>query len=113
MPKGDDATLTERQRKWFASVREVLERDTGRTLEQWAQIAGDCPETAPRARQRWLKDHHGLAQNRAMMVLSAAFPSAPENEDTADPLWAAPGARAGFEAATPSFSVMVPGGMPS
>ncbi len=97
MAKWDDATLTERQRSWFASVREGLERDTGRSLDQWAEIARGCPETAPRARQRWLKDHHGLGQNRAAMVLSAAFPSR-EPEREADLLWADPGGRSVFEA---------------
>ncbi len=99
MPRWDEATLTERQRKWFASVREGLERDTGRSLDQWAEIARACPETAPRARQRWLKDQHGLAQNRAAMVLSAAFPgAAPIMDDAADPLWTQPGSRSVFEA---------------
>jgi hypothetical protein len=27
--------LSERQRKWFASVRANLERDTGKTLAEW------------------------------------------------------------------------------
>ena len=97
MAQWEDATLTERQRKWFASVREGLERDTGRSLDQWAEIARGCPETAPRARQRWLKEHHGLAQNRAATVLDAAFPAA-EPETDEDPLWVDPAARAVFTA---------------
>ena len=28
----DDARLTPRQKKWFASIREGLKRDTGKTL---------------------------------------------------------------------------------
>lgn len=67
--------LTERQQKWFASIREGLVRDTGKTLEEWAAIARTCPETKPRARMLWLKEHHGLGQNRAATVLEAAFPS--------------------------------------
>ena len=33
------ANLTERQQKWFASVRAGLERDTGRSLTEWVEIA--------------------------------------------------------------------------
>lgn len=62
--------LTDQQRKWLASVRATLETTTGRSLADWVAIAATCPETAPRARQKWLKDHHGLGQNYAMLVLS-------------------------------------------
>ena len=68
--------LTPRQQQWFASVRAGLETETGRSLEQWAEIARACPETAHRARLAWLKAQHGLGQNRASVVLSAAFPAA-------------------------------------
>lgn len=68
-------TLTERQQKWFASVQASMERDTGKTIDQWVEIARTCPETKPRARQAWLKDNHGLGVNRASYVLSVAFPS--------------------------------------
>lgn len=68
-------TLTERQQKWFASVRASLQRETGKTIEEWVAIARTCPETRPRARQAWLKAHHGLGINRASYVLSEAFPS--------------------------------------
>ncbi len=67
------AGLTAQQQKWFASVREGLERDTGKTLEQWAEIARKCPETKPGARVKWLKEKHGLGVNRAATVLDAAF----------------------------------------
>jgi hypothetical protein len=67
--------LTERQQKWFASVRASLERDTGKTLAEWVAIARTCPETKPRARTQWLKDNYGLGINRASHVLSEAFPS--------------------------------------
>jgi Domain of unknown function (DUF5655)/Domain of unknown function (DUF4287) len=70
-----EAGLTDQQRKWFASVREGLVRDTGKTLEQWAIIARKCPETKTSARVRWLKDKHGLGVNRAAAVLDAAFPN--------------------------------------
>ena len=66
--------LTERQKKWFASIEAGLARETGKSLEEWVAIARTCPETAPRARLTWLKDHHGLGQNRASYVVSEAFP---------------------------------------
>ena len=43
----DTSGLTDRQKKWFASVEASLERDTGNTLAQWAKIAKACPETTP------------------------------------------------------------------
>ena len=67
--------LTERQQKWFASLRAGLERDTGRTLEDWVALAKTCPETATMARINWLRTHHGLGINRANQVMSAAFPT--------------------------------------
>jgi hypothetical protein len=78
MPPG---TLTPRQQQWFAAIREGLAAETGKSLEEWAEIARTCPETAHRARLAWLKAHHGLGQNRASIVLGAAFP--------ADAPWAA------------------------
>lgn len=68
-------SLTERQQKWFASVQASTERETGKTIDEWIAIARTCPETKPRARQAWLKEHHGLGVNRASYVLSLAFPS--------------------------------------
>ena len=47
----DLSSLTERQRKWATTVREGFERDTGKTVEAWAEIARACPETAHRKRR--------------------------------------------------------------
>jgi hypothetical protein len=80
--------LTERQRKWFASVQASLERDTGKTLNEWVAIARTCPHDRPRARSDWLREHHGLGVNRAAHVLSVAFPSELRWDD-AGPLRAA------------------------
>jgi len=80
--------LTERQKKWFASVQASLERDTGKTIEAWVGIARTCPQTAPRKRAEWLREHHGLGANRGAFVLSVAFPSAGGWDDPA-PLRAA------------------------
>lgn len=67
--------LTERQEKWFQSVQDGLQRDTGKSLDEWVAIARRCPETAPRARVKWLKDTHGIGVNRAAAILDRAFPS--------------------------------------
>ena len=96
-----DANITERQQKWFASVRANLEKRTGRSLEQWVAIARTCPETKPRAQLRWFKDTYGLLQNSASYVLSEAFPSAMDwdNPDAARAaLWTDPASTAILEA---------------
>jgi hypothetical protein len=75
MPKTDATTnMTDQQRKWFASVRDGLERETGKSLADWVAIAKTCPESKPRARLKWFKEKHGLLQNRASYVLSVASP---------------------------------------
>jgi hypothetical protein len=78
-------------------VRDGLERETGKTLEQWAELARACPETAHRKRLAWMKAQFGLGQNRASLVLNAAFPPAAswsEPDALAAALWGDPGARA-------------------
>jgi hypothetical protein len=90
-------SLTERQEKWFASVGEGLARETGRSLEDWAALARACPETAHRKRLAWMKATYGLGQNRASLVLNAAFPpeaSWSQPETLAGTLWADPAPRA-------------------
>ncbi|WP_312813779.1 DUF4287 domain-containing protein [Brevundimonas sp.] len=66
--------LTERQRKWFASVRESLAAKTGKSLEEWVAVMAACPEIATRTRLKWLKNTHGVGQNYGAMILDAAFP---------------------------------------
>ena len=92
--------LTERQEKWFAAVREGLERDTGKSVEAWAELARACPETKHRARLAWMKAQYGLGQNHASLVLNAAFPAASSWDkpaQLADKLWADAAARAVFD----------------
>ncbi len=99
--------LTERQQKWFASIRAGLERNTGKSLDEWVAIARTCPETRPKARQDWLREHHGLGINRAAHVLSVAFPSEARWEDgdvLRAKLWAAPAALAILEAVEQAVS---------
>ena len=87
-PNEKPSGLTERQAKWFASVQASLERDTGRTIDEWVAIARTCPHDKPRARSDWLREQHGLGVNRAAHVLSVAFPSEMRWDD-AGPLRAA------------------------
>jgi hypothetical protein len=93
--------LSPRQQKWFASVQASLERDTGKSLDEWVAIARACPGTKPRARTDWLREQHGLGVNRAAHVLSVAFPSEDrwdEPEALRAKLWTDPEATAIFEA---------------
>lgn len=104
MPKIDAEHLTEQQKKWFASVRDGLQRETGKSLAEWVEIARTCPETAPRARLRWFKETHGLLQNRASYVLGEAFPpdAGWDRPDTLkDALWNDPASRAILTAVEP------------
>jgi hypothetical protein len=98
----DASTLTERQQKWFASVQASLERDTGKTLDQWVAIARKCPETTPKKRSDWLREKYGLGVNRAAHILHAAFPpEGPSWDDPAallDQLWREKEGRAIYEA---------------
>jgi hypothetical protein len=97
MPKIAPEHLTGQQRKWFASVRDSLQRETGKSLAEWVAIARTCPQTAPRARLKWFKDTHGLLQNRASYVLNEAFPPAAgwsEPDVLRNQLWTDPAARA-------------------
>jgi hypothetical protein len=78
-----------------------LERDTGKTMEEWVAIARSCPETGHRARLKWFKETHGLLQNRASQVLSEAFEARmpwSEPENLIGALWKDPASRAIFEA---------------
>ncbi len=95
------STMTERQEKWFASVLESMERETGKTLDDWVAIARACPETRPGARKAWFKAEHGIGTNRASIILGKAFPemshwAAPDA--LRDTLWADPASRAILEA---------------
>lgn len=93
--------LTERQQKWFASVQASLERDTGKTIDEWVAIARTCPETKPRARSAWLREHHGLGANRGAHVLSVAFPAEMRWDDAGplrEALWTDPASEAILQA---------------
>lgn len=89
MGDSGDEQLTERQKKWFATVKANFEAKTGKSLQAWVAIARTCPHDKPRARQDWLKEHHGLGINHASFVLSEAFPPDGPSWDDAPALRAA------------------------
>jgi hypothetical protein len=82
----DLAHLTERQQKYFATMRATLETRTGKTLDQWVAIARSCPHARPNDRVKWLKSEHDLGQNSAALVLHEAFPQAAGGWDDAEGL---------------------------
>jgi hypothetical protein len=59
--------------QYMAALEANLEKATGKPLSQWVKIARTCPHTKTRERLNWFKDHHGLGQNRAGLVLWRAF----------------------------------------
>ena len=97
-----DGGLTERQRKWFATVQANLEAQTGRPLAEWVEIVRrECPDTAPKARSRWLKETYGVGANHGANILMAAFPSGPSWDDAEalrDGLWTDAASRAILDA---------------
>lgn len=108
--------LTEQQQKWFASLRANLERETGKTLDQWVEIVrGECKETKPRARAEWLKANYGLGQNRAANIFAVAYPESGGWDDAAGlraALWTDPASTAilaAVEAAVADFPGVVTG----
>ncbi|MBU1378206.1 MAG: DUF4287 domain-containing protein [Alphaproteobacteria bacterium] len=90
------ASMTARQEKWFASILESMERETGKTIDEWVAIAKTCPETKPGKRKAWFKETHGIGTNRASVILGKAFPETShwaDPDNLRDTLWADPGAR--------------------
>jgi hypothetical protein len=69
-----EAGLTERQKKWFATVRANFEAATGKPVEAWIEIMKTCPETKPRAQAAWLKAGYGIGVNHAAYILDACAP---------------------------------------
>jgi len=44
----DPKYVTPKQANWFAKVREGIEKDTGKSIDEWVVIARSCPETSKR-----------------------------------------------------------------
>tara|TARA_R110002051_G_scaffold269472_2_gene329584 strand:- start:2003 stop:2581 length:579 start_codon:yes stop_codon:yes gene_type:complete len=97
-----DPAMTERQKKWFATVQANLEPQTGRPLAVWVDILKGCPETRPKAQAGWLKATHGIGANHAAMILDAARPADTlgwsDAEGLRAALWAEPRSLAALEA---------------
>ena len=94
-------SMTARQERWFASIQESMERETGKTIEDWVAIARSCPETRPGARKVWFKAKHGIGTNRASVILGKAFPESAHwaaPDDLRETLWTDPASRAILEA---------------
>jgi hypothetical protein len=54
-----------------------LERESGKTLADWVQLVrAEMPPSLTRPREclNWLKERHGILQNRGILILSEAFP---------------------------------------
>lgn len=70
-----DAVLTERQKKWFATVQANFEKNTGKPVAEWVEIMKACPEIGPKAQAAWLKAEYGIGVNHAAQILDACRPS--------------------------------------
>lgn len=98
-----DKGLTERQKKWFATVEANFEKQTGRPVAVWVDILRKgCPETRPKAQAAWLKATYGIGQNHAAHILNAARPDTSMGWDDSEglraALWAEPRSLAILEA---------------
>lgn len=71
----NDAGMTERQKKWFATVRANFTAQTGRTLGEWVEVMKGCPETGKRAQLAWLKAEHGIGVNHGSHIIDACAPA--------------------------------------
>ena len=99
---GGAAVLTERQKKWFATVQANLAAATGRPLGEWAELMKTCPEIGPKAQAAWLKAEHGVGANHAAQIIGACRSGEGMGWDDPDglraALWKDAGSRAILEA---------------
>lgn len=85
MAEFQQALGSEKWQSWTDSVRNTLERESGRSLEVWvALVRAEMPADVERPRQRlqWLKETYGILQNRGIMILTEAFPGSYGELDT-------------------------------
>jgi len=66
------AGMTERQKKWFATVQANFEAQTGKPIAAWLDILKSCPETTPGKQAAWLRTEYGVGVNHAAYILSCA-----------------------------------------
>ncbi len=83
------AGMTERQKKWFATVQANFETQTGKPMAAWLEILKACPETTPGKQAAWLKANYGVGVNHAAYILSCAAPGDEPGWDDPDGLRAA------------------------
>lgn len=107
--------LTPRQQAWFASVQASLERDTGRSLDQWVAIVrAGCPDGAPSTQRAWLKQVHGLSIVRTAQIVDAMSASSDPWDDAEglrSALWKNAASNAilvAFEAAIADIPELIP-----
>jgi hypothetical protein len=60
--------MSDRHRRKRATIAANLEAQTGRTLAEWAAIAGQAPVEGFMGTVDWLKAHHGLSHFQARLV---------------------------------------------
>jgi len=89
VPDKSTLGMTDRQKKWFATVQANFEAQTGRPMEAWLEILKTCPETTPGKQTRWLKANYGIGVNHAASILSCAAPSGEPGWDQPEALRAA------------------------
>lgn len=97
-----DIGMTDRQKKWFATVQANFEARTGRPLAVWVDmLRTGCPDTRPKAQAAWLKATHGIGANHAAHIIAAANPEGARWDDAEGlraALWKEPQALAILEA---------------
>lgn len=78
--------MTDRQKKWFATVQANFEAQTGKPIAAWLEILKTCPETTPGKQAAWLKANHGVGVNHAAYILSCSDTSGEPGWDDPDGL---------------------------
>lgn len=52
------------------SIEDTMLSATGKTLEEWVEIAKTCPYTKYAQKLKWFKETYGILQNRAYMIFT-------------------------------------------
>ncbi len=82
-----DIGMTERQKKWFATVQANFEKQTGRPVAVWVDILKQgCPDMGPKKQAAWLKATHGIGSNHAAFIISSSLPESERRWDDAEGL---------------------------
>ncbi len=81
--------MTERQKKWFATVQANFEKQTGKPVEAWVEILKSCPDTTSGKQSAWLREAYGIGVNHAAYIISCADTSGGPGWDDPEGLRAA------------------------